>query len=220
MRFNAFWIEPVKRVLTKIFRVCHLLTILANLAEKRQSPRKKFYTGKKFSISRFSFLIRLKLSELIPTKKFLINIFGFVIFWLVWPFCRKTTESHEKNFTRLKIFDFEIFILKYVLKHSESIPTKKNWRKFFDFDIFSLFLPFWPKNVQCPHKINHTGKIFRFRDLRFKIRFKTFWIDSEQQNRPKFFDLFIFSPFLAQKSRFWGFCAKKIFFKKSFCPSC
>ena len=31
----------------------------------------------------------------------------------------------NKNFTREKTFDFEIFGLKYVLKHSESIPTKK-----------------------------------------------------------------------------------------------
>ena len=33
----------------------------------------------------------------------------------------------QKNFTREKIFDFEIFGLKYVLKHSESIPTKKKF---------------------------------------------------------------------------------------------
>ena len=76
-------------------------------------------------------------------------------------FGRKTTKSHEKNFTREKIFDFEIFGLKYVLKHSESIPTKKNFRpKFFDLVIFSLFWPFWPKNDRVRAKKNYTGKIF------------------------------------------------------------
>ena len=55
--------------------------------------------------------------------------------------------ARTKNFVRGKIFDFEIFVLKYVSKHSESIPTKKNFRpKFFDFAIFSLFWSFWAKN--------------------------------------------------------------------------
>ena len=33
-------------------------------------------------------------------------------------FGRKTTKSHEKNFTREKIFDFEIFVLKFVSNYS------------------------------------------------------------------------------------------------------
>ena len=32
--------------------------------------------------------------------------------WYFEPFGRKTTKSHEKNFTREKIFDFEISDLK------------------------------------------------------------------------------------------------------------
>ena len=37
-----------------------------------------------------------------------------------------------------KIFEIEIFVLKYVLDHSESIPTKKIFRpKIFVFAIFS-----------------------------------------------------------------------------------
>ena len=55
-----------------------------------------------------------------------------------WP---KKTKSHEKNFTGEKIFDFEIFISKYVSKHSEWIRTEKKFRpKFFDFAILSPFL--------------------------------------------------------------------------------
>ena len=76
-----------------------------------------------------------------PKKFFRPKCFTFVFFRYFGHFDRKTTKSHEKNFTREKIFDFEIFALKYVLKHSESIPTKKNFRpKFFDFVIFSPFL--------------------------------------------------------------------------------
>ena len=41
----------------------------------------------------------------------------------------KKTKSDEKNFTREKIFDFEIFVLKYVSKHSEAIPTKTSERR-------------------------------------------------------------------------------------------
>ena len=78
-------------------------------------------------------------------------------------FGRKTTKSHEKNFTREKIFDFEIFVLKYVSKHSESIPKKKfltkNFQKFSFFGHFLLkmkvfghfriFLGRNQKNVFC-----------------------------------------------------------------------
>ena len=43
-----------------------------------------------------------------------------------------------------KILDFEIFVSKYVSKHSESIPTKKNFDQ--KFSILPFFLDFWPKN--------------------------------------------------------------------------
>ena len=40
-----------------------------------------------------------------------------------------------------KLFDFEIFGLKYVLKHSEWIPAKNQFRpKFFDFVIYFTIL--------------------------------------------------------------------------------
>ena len=64
------------------------------------------------------------------------------------------TESQEKNYTG-KIFDFEIFDLKYVLKHSDWIVSdqKKLYdKKFFDFDIFSLFWSFLAKKEQSPRK--------------------------------------------------------------------
>ena len=72
--------------------------------------------------------------------------------------------------------------------------TQKFFRpNFFDFDIFSLFLPFWPKN-ESPWKKVYTGKNFRFRDFLFKIRSETFWIDSDQKKfRPKFLGVVIFS---------------------------
>ena len=59
-------------------------------------------------------------------------------FSLFWPTNDRVPgkKIHGKNFYRKKIyarffFDFEIFGLKYVLKHSESKPTQKNfWLKF------------------------------------------------------------------------------------------
>ena len=46
-----------------------------------------------------------------------------------------------------KIFEFEIFVLKFVLDHSESIPTKKFLQpKFFVLAIFSTTDPIFRKN--------------------------------------------------------------------------
>ena len=90
-------------------------------------------------------------------------------------------KVQRKKFYTEKIFDFEIFVLKYVSKHSESIPTKKIFRpKFFDLVIFHYFGHFGRKK-QSPMKKFYMGKIFRFRDFRFKIRFETFGIDSDQK---------------------------------------
>ena len=81
------------------------------------------------------------------------KIFSTTIFYLcrfftiLTIFTEKRLRHTKKNFTREKIFDFDIFGLKYVFKHSESIPTKKIFRpKFFTFVIFSLFWSFLPKN--------------------------------------------------------------------------
>ena len=93
--------------------------------------------------------------------------------------------------------------------------------KIFWFCHFLQFWSFWLKK-QSPTKKIYTGKNFRLRDFRFKIRFATFWIDSDQKIcRPKFFNFVIFSLFgpfdrKATKSeqknftrknfRFWDFC--------------
>ena len=62
-----------------------------------------------------------------------------------------------------KNFDFEIFILKYVLKHSESILSNKIDQNFLT---YSFFLHFWPKNhvfeVFVPKKF-FSKKVFAHR---------------------------------------------------------
>ena len=112
----------------------------------------------------FFYQSRFEHSGSIPAKKiFDQNFLPLSFFCYFGHFGRKTTKSHEKNFTREKIFDFEIFVLKYVSNHSESIPTKKNFRpKFFTLVIFSLFLSFWPKNDEVPRKNFTREKIFDF----------------------------------------------------------
>ena len=61
----------------------------------------------------------------------------------------------EKIFQLEKIFKFNIFVLKYVLNHSKSIPTKKNFRKIFDFLVTNF-----SKKRLCPRKKNFNGKKF------------------------------------------------------------
>ena len=111
------------------------------------------------------------------------------MFSLLWP---KNECSRKKNYTG-KI-NFEIFDLKYVLKHSESIPTKKILPNFLTLAFFSLFWAFWPKNDRVRGK-KFTWKNFRFRDFRLRIRFEPFWFDSDQKNWPKYFDFVIFHYF-------------------------
>ena len=70
------------------------------------------------------------------------------------------------------------------------------WReKNFSTKIFWLchFFTILAEKRQSPTTKNLHVKNFRFRDFHFKIRFKTFWIDSDQKNFwPNFFDLVIF----------------------------
>ena len=105
--------------------------------------------GKKFDFEIFSLKYVLKHSESIPTIKNLsTKVFDFVIFLLFWPFLAENDRVRAKKFTRGKIFDFEIFGLKYVSKHSKSIPTKKKfstkifWLCHF-FTIFGSRSRFW-----------------------------------------------------------------------------
>ena len=191
-----------KKNSVKNFWFCHFFTVFA---KNGKVPEKNF-TWEKFSISRFSFQNTFQniLNRFRPKKFFRPKFFTFVIFCYFGHFGRKTTKSHEKNFTLEKIFDFEIFILKYVSNYSESIPTKKKFRsKFFTFVIFSLFWPFWPKTTKSHEKKIYAGKNFRFRDFRFKIRFKLFRIDSDKKFfQPKFFGFAIFLLFWPKMTKF------------------
>ena len=94
-----------------------------------------------------------------------------------------------------KTFDFEIFGSKYVLKHSESFPTKKFGQIFLKLSFFHYFGHFGRKR-QIPRKKFTTRKFFRFRDFHSTIRFETFWIEYDQKNfTPKIFDCVIFHYF-------------------------
>ena len=111
------------------------------------SQKKNFQREKIFKIDIFVLKHVLDHSKSIPTKK----IFSKNLRFLVTNFS-KNGYVPEKNFQREKIFKIEIFILKYALNHSESIPTKKNFRKFFE--NFRFFGHFWGKN--------HVFAIFQF----------------------------------------------------------
>ena len=78
---------------------------------------------------------------------------------------------------------FEIFVFNFILKHSKSIPTQKIFfEKNFYLCHFFAILAILAKKRLSPTKKIYTGKKFRFRDFRFKIHFKPFWIDSDQKN--------------------------------------
>ena len=147
----------------------------------------KFLYRKNFRFQDFRFKIRFKLfwinSDL---KKFDKN-------FLTLPFFHHFGQKMTKltaNKIRGKILDFKIFSLKYVSKYPESIAIKNFSTKFF---WLWHFLSFWPNIV--------TGKNFRFRDFRFKIRFKPFWIDSDQK---KFLDQhFLTWPFFIILAKKW-----------------
>ena len=71
---------------------------------------------------------------------------GFSLFWPTNDILSLLAEkrlSQRKKFCKGKIFDFEIFVLKYVSKHSESIPKINFSTK--NFQRFSFFGHFWLK---------------------------------------------------------------------------
>ena len=78
------------------------------------------------------------------------NFFFLAIFVKKWL-------SPRKNFQREIFFEINFFGLKYVLKHSESIPKKNFFRKFFR--KFSLFGYFRQKMVKSQKKISN-GNFF------------------------------------------------------------
>ena len=95
-----------------------------------------------------------------------LKVFAIKIFSQFWA---KMSKPQKKIVTG-KIVDFEIFVLKYVTKHSESVPTKKIDQKLL---ILPLFHHFGQKMSKFQKNIV-TAKKFRFRDLRFEMRFKAF----------------------------------------------
>ena len=68
--------------------------------------------------------------------------------------------SKSKEIIKRKIFDSVIFVLKYILKNSKSIPTEKQFRK--------NRLCHFSQKTKSQNKSGN-GKIFRFRYFRFKI---------------------------------------------------
>ena len=92
--------------------------------------------------------------------------------------------------------DFEIFGLEYILKHSESIPTKKIFSHKFSNVSFPLLQPFWPKNNSREKNLH--GNIFQISRFSVKVCFETFWIDSEIN----FFDIVIFYYFGQKRTEY------------------
>ena len=168
---------------------------MAILAENDRVPQ-KILDGKKFSISRFSFQNTLwNILNRFRPKKISTKIFLLSHFFTILVILAEKWQSPTKKFYTGKIFDFEIFILEYVLRHSESILTKKISTKFFDLVIFHYFGHFGRKTT-VPRKKFHTGKFFGSRDFNFEIRFETFWFEFDPKKiSTKIFDFVIFSLF-------------------------
>ena len=75
-------------------------------------------------------------SESIPIKKIFNQKFlTLPFFQLMTPFLKKMAMSPEKNQYGI-FFEIEIFILKYILEHFESIPIKKSSTKIFYLQFF------------------------------------------------------------------------------------
>ena len=140
------------------------------------------------------------------------------------------TESQEKSYTG-KFFDFEIFDLKYVLKHSDLITSDQKIRpKIFDFDIFSLFYLFLLKNDRVPGKKFCTEKNFRFQVFvifgqnffhhqwfsLFRTNFSDFRLSIPSLSQVSSFFFDFFGIFFFENHVFANFLSKKFFSEKFF----
>ena len=125
--FGARLISTVRSIMFD----CHFSNILVILGKKWLSPRKKFCNGKKFRFRYFCFKIRFKTFLIdFDRKNFGQDSLTLPFFYYFGHFGQKMTKSHEKILLWEKNFDFEIFVLRYVSKHSESFPTQKHfWAK-------------------------------------------------------------------------------------------
>ena len=108
-------------------------------------------------------------------------------------------KSQVKVLLREKIFDFKIFILECVSKHSKSIPRKRIDQKFLSSPFFHHF---WHKN--------HVFDDFLVKKFFLKIFFvRSFNVSEEKNSEPSTISLpqtnlpqLYFSEFLAQNTRF------------------
>ena len=191
----------------------------------------KIYTGKNFDFEIFVLKYVSNHSESILTKKiFSTKIFGLSHFFTILGFLAEKRLSPRKKFYKGRNFDFEIIGLKYVLQHSESIPTKKFDQNFLTLSFCHYFGHFGRKTTEPKEKSTWpfftilakwtlskkkicNGKEFQFRDFRFK------YVSNHSESIPtkKFSTkIFHFSPFLDQKLRFLMFLGQKNFFQKNF----
>ena len=125
--------------------------------------------------------------------------------------------SQKKNFQAEKIFKIDIFVLKHVLDHSKSIPTKKIFRKIFDFLV--IFCHFWAQKIDF---LNFWGENFEIFFTDFKrILLQSFFAITCIPTPIEHCRLTRFIEFLtknSQKQKFFeNIGSKKIFFEKNFC---
>ena len=195
---ETFWIDSDKKNRPKFFDLTIFSQFWPFLAEK-QSPTKKNHTGKNFRFQDFRFRIRIKTFWIDSDKKnFDQNFLNLPFFTIL----AKKRLSPGKKFVMGKIFDFEIFILKYVSKHSESFPTKKTSTKIFWLCHFYTILVILGKKWLSPTEKFCNGKKFDFEIFVSKYFSKhSESIPTKNFFRPKFFDSAIFS-------LFWSFWAK------------
>ena len=107
--------------------------------------------GKFFRNRDFHFKTRLEHSESIPIKKiFRLKIFIFAIFSTYeHHFLKKWLCPQRKVI--MGFFEIEVFILRYVLDHSESIPFKK--------EISTNFFLSWPFSRPMNRSFRKNGSL-------------------------------------------------------------
>ena len=198
---------PTKKFFDQNFLTLSFFTILGLLAKNDRVRAKKITGEKNFDFEIFDLKYVLKDSESIPGKKnstknfwlcHFFTIFGpknhvFRGFW-GQKFLSKKHSLTKKNYTWKKFwFRAAWFIIRFETFWIDSI--QKNVRpNIFWLRHFVTILAILAEKRQSLSKKKLHRKNFPFRDFRFKIRFDTFWIDSDQKKlfRPNFFDFVIF----------------------------
>ena len=128
IRLKTFWIDSDQKKFRPKFFELIIFHYFDHFGRKKQSPTKKFFTGKKFPFWYFGLKYVLKHSKSIPTKKIFDQNFLSLSFFHYFGHFGRKNRVPRKKFHMGKIFFFEIFDLKYVSNHSESIPTKTRAR--------------------------------------------------------------------------------------------